>query len=58
MIYVIVGLAGLMMVPRLFEDFRTHRTPHGRIAIPLGDRAHPVPPRAALVWPTRALPGR
>ena len=27
-IYVIVGLAGLMMVPRLLEDFRisTHRT--------------------------------
>ena len=27
-VYVIVGLAGLMMVPRLFEDFRvsTHRT--------------------------------
>jgi uncharacterized membrane protein YuzA (DUF378 family) len=27
-IYVIVGVAGLMMVPRLFEDFRmgTHRT--------------------------------
>jgi uncharacterized membrane protein YuzA (DUF378 family) len=27
-IYVIVGLAGLMMLPRLFEDFRvsTHRT--------------------------------
>ena len=27
-IYVIVGVAGLMMLPRLFEDFRmgTHRT--------------------------------
>jgi uncharacterized protein len=27
-IYVIVGFAGLMMLPRLFEDFRlaTHRT--------------------------------
>jgi len=27
-VYVIVGLAGLMMVPRLFEEFRvsTHRT--------------------------------
>ena len=27
-VYVIVGLAGLMMVPRLFEDLRisTHRT--------------------------------
>jgi uncharacterized protein len=27
-IYVIVGLSGLMMLPRLFEDFRvsTHRT--------------------------------
>jgi uncharacterized membrane protein YuzA (DUF378 family) len=27
-IYVIVGIAGLMMLPRLFEDFRvsTHRT--------------------------------
>ncbi len=27
-VYVIVGVAGLMMLPRLFEDFRvsTHRT--------------------------------
>jgi uncharacterized membrane protein YuzA (DUF378 family) len=30
-IYVIVGIAGLMMVPRLLEDFRlgTHRTATG-----------------------------
>jgi uncharacterized membrane protein YuzA (DUF378 family) len=30
-VYVIVGLAGLLMLPRLFEDFRvsTHRT-HAR----------------------------
>jgi uncharacterized membrane protein YuzA (DUF378 family) len=30
-IYVIVGVAGLMMVPRLLEDFRlgTHRTAAG-----------------------------
>lgn len=30
-IYVIVGIAGLMMVPRLLEDFRvgTHRTAAG-----------------------------
>ena len=30
-IYVIVGIAGLMMVPKLFEEFRvgTHRTAAG-----------------------------